>query len=476
MAFVITIDGVDKTSSVVFNSVRKRDNLNQQVDNLEFKILKYGSLTYVPTIGDEVVVTSGATKVFGGVIMKISETTQASKILEYRVTCNDYSQYLKRKLVTERYEDKTVAFIIDDILTTYAADFTDTNVIGGLTLNSMSFNRLTVAECLQKLADALSYSWYVDYDKDIHFFPKNTESAPFDITDTSGNYIYNSLEIIEDITQIKNSILVQGGDEESASPRTEVFSGDGTKMQFALANKFASLPTVLVGTFSQTVGVEYLDDDASFDALWNYNEKYLRFTAGNTPVSGTNNISVAGNYLFPIVVRVPAPASIAEFGTYEFSITDKSIESQDEAIDRALAELQSYQNEMYEGSFRTYEDGLRAGQILNINSTQRGKNIDVLIQSVSVRMRDPLGAYFEYEVQFATLKSIGIIEYLQRQLRDREIVVDDQDTLLNFYTLSDEMTTTDALDTPVTQSGPYVWSNDAGTTPKKLVWGYGTWE
>lgn len=475
MAFTVTIGGVDRTSSVVFNSLKKTDTLNQEVDNLKLKIRKYGTLTYSPTVGDDIVVESDGTKVFGGVIIKVSETVQASKILEYDLDCADYSVLLKQRLVTERYTNQTAAFIIEDILTNYAPDFTFDNVVAGITVASAAFNRLTVAECLQKLADALSYVWYVDYDLDVHFFAKNTEVAPFNLTDTSGNYIYNSLEITEDVTQIKNSILVQGGEQVSENTRTELFSGDGTLTTFALANKFSEVPEVLVGTTPQTVGIDFIDDEGSFDVLWNFNEKYIKFTPGNTPPSGTNNISVEQTYLFPIFVRVPSPASIAEYGTFEFAISDPSIASQEEAITRARAELESYQNKLNEGSFRTYTPGLRSGQVINISSVQRNKNIDVLIQSVDMVMRDPEGQYFEYKVEFATLKSIGIIEYLQRQLRDREIVIDDQETLLNLIDLTDTIGFSDTLDTPVTQTGPYVWSNDAGTTPKKLVWGFGVW-
>lgn len=469
----VTIAGVDRKSAVVFNSLRKTDNLNQQTDTLEFKIRKYGDLTYVPSLGDEVVVTKGANTLFGGVVVRLIENVKDAHRLEYTVLCNDYSQFLKRQLVTERYENETVADIIADLIANYTTDgFTDTNVVGAQVIESISFNRLSVADCLQKLADAISYVWYVDHDKDIHFFPKNTETGPA-LSDTSGNYIYNSLEIVEDLTQVRNSVLVQGGEQESVTPRTEVFSGDGTRVQFALANKYASLPTVEVGGAPQTVGVEFLDDDASFDCMWNFNEKYLRFTAGNTPGSGTNNIEVSGTYLFPIVVSVPAPSSIAEFGRYEFAITDKSIKSQAEAIRRALAELQSYQNELHEGSFRTYDDGFRSGQVLTIVSAQRAKSISVLVQSVRARMRDPEGTTFEYQVEFATLKSIGIIEYLQNQLRSKEVIVDDQETLLNFITDdTDEVVTSDTIDPPSDSSPPYVY---AGAGGNEAVWGYSTW-
>jgi len=468
MSFAVTINGSDKTTSVVFPSLRKTDVLNQSVDTLQFIVRKYGTLTYVPTLGHEVVVTRDAETVFGGVIVRITENVVASNILEYSVECNDYSQYLKRNLVTERYTSMSVQDIIDDLVANYTTDgFTTTGVDGTQIVRSISFNRLSVADSLQKLADALSFVWYVDYDMDIHFFPKNTETAPFNLSDTSQNYIYNSLEIMEDLTQVRNSVLVQGGEVVSASTRTEYFSGDATRVHFPLANKFSEIPTVTVGGVGKTVGTEYLDDDASFQCMWNFNEKYIRFTAGNTPGAGTNNVVVTQYYLYPIVVTVPSPASQLIYGTYAFAITDKSIRSQAEAVDRAFAELQSYQNELYEGSFRTYEDGLRSGQVITIDSAQRGKNIDVLIQSVTAIMRDPLGTQMEYNVKFATLKSIGIITYLQNQLRSKEVIVDDQETLLNFFPLADSVGMSDSIAAPTSSTAPYLW----GTA----TWGYGTW-
>lgn len=468
MALTITIDGNDRTSSVVFKTFRKVDNLNQQIDTCEFRIRKYGDVTYVPAIGEEVVVTKDGTTIFGGAIARIRETVQAAHILTYQVECVDYSQYLKRQLVTERYENTTVAAIVADLVANYTSDgFTAANATSTLAIESISFNRLSVADCLQKLAEAISYVWYVDYDKDIHFYPRNSEHAPFDLSDTGGKHIYDSLEIVEDLSQVRNSVTVQGGEAVSSNARTEYHSGDGTRAQFPLTNKFNGKPTVTVGGAAQTVGVEYLDDDASFDVMWNFNEKYIRFTAGNVPASGTNNIEIAGTYLYPIVVSVPAPASQAVYGTYEFAITDKSIGSQAEAIARAQAELTSYSATLYEGRFRTYEDGLRSGQVITIASTQRGRTVDVLIQSVSAEMRDPLGEHLEYSVRFATLRSIGIIAYLQGQLRSKEVIVDDEEVLLNYYPSEDEIGFTDSLAAPARSSPPYLW----GTAR----WGYSTW-
>ena len=81
-------------------------------------------------------------------------------------------------------------------------------------------------------------------------------------------------------------------------------------------------------------------------------------------------------------------------------------------------------------------------------------------------MRDPNGTSFEYEVRFATMKTIGIIDYLQSQLRSKEVIVDDRETLLNFFPLTDTVTASDDISI-TTSEGPYEWGG--------FTWGYGTW-
>jgi len=70
-------------------------------------------------------------------------------------------------------EEKTVDFIVDFILDKYDTEgFTMDNVIGTQTINSVTFNRITFSECLEKLAELTGFSWYVDYEKRHTFFPK----------------------------------------------------------------------------------------------------------------------------------------------------------------------------------------------------------------------------------------------------------------------------------------------------------------
>jgi len=476
MATILTINAVDRTLSVVSTSIRKRDNLNERVDSLSFEVTTHENKTFVPTINQAVVLTENGTKEFSGVIVSVSQSTER-KIVRYKISCKDNSQHLDRKVVTERFENKTLWFIVDYLITTYAdaESFTVNNVGGaGLTINSIAFNRIPLSECFKKLSKLTNFSWYVDYDKDIHFFSKNTEPAPFSLTDTSGNYQYDSLTISEDLSQIRNSITVEGGTK-IGDERVVYEDGDGVKDTFDTKLKFSNQPVVEVGGVEQTVGIDGLNDDADFDCMWNYNEKYIRFTSGNIPAAGTRNIEMTGTPLIPILVRVPSAVSISQYGLYEAVIKDKSIISNEQAIARAKAELSAYAATINNGSFKTYTSGLRSGQILTINSTQRSKTLTVLIQSVSMAYRDHEGLKPEYSVTFASLRSLGIIDYLLRQLDDDELSEGESETLLNYLQATEELAITDTIGVPETLIAPYVYANDAGTTPNAARYNYSTY-
>jgi hypothetical protein len=299
-------------------SVRIQDNINQRRDTLVFRVKKAPGQEFAPQINQEVVVNFESERIFGGVITNVQIKVESINHIVYEVTCSDYSHLLDRRLVLERFANETVAGILAFILNKYDNEgFTISNVIGDQEIGSITFNRIMISECIEKLAEVTGYSWYVDYYKDIHFFPKNEEAAPFNLTDTSNNYLWESLEISNDLSQIRNIILIEGGDQEG-NQRTEEFTAVGTEEErtyYRLAHKFATLPTVKVNNVEVDVGTENFDKDEDFDAMWSFQQKYIRFTSGNIPAE-TNVITVTGIPLFPIVAKIQNTTSVLQYGPY----------------------------------------------------------------------------------------------------------------------------------------------------------------
>lgn len=460
MSIIITINGTDRTDQIDWKSAGKNENLSKGPDIFEFNIKNYGAKTYQPSLSQEVILMNGSTKVFGGVIIEMVEKVEGlAKYLH--VVCKDYSETLDQQLVSKSYTSMTVNDIIDDIITTFTTGFTTTNVNCTTVIDSVSFNYLPVSKCLQKLTDVLgNYEWYVDYDKDINFFQSQSITAPFGLTDTSANFEFGSLQLKRDTSQLRNEIIVRGGEITSTSLRTEYFSGDGTRTQWALANKFSSLPTVTVGGVGKTVGVDFLDADASYQFMWDFNSQSLRSTAGNTPSAGTNNIVVTGYPLYPLIVVRRDETSIATYGAYQHLIIDKTITTVQAAVDRANAEILLYAQPSQSGSFITYTDGLRAGQYININSTIRNINQDFKIRSITTTFHTPTS--FAYAVNLETGNDIGMQDVLSKLLitnPSNQITIGENEVIQRFYGFSESATITDTLNPPSKTTGPYTYGS-----------------
>jgi len=144
--------------------------LTSRVDRCSFIIRKYGTTTYTPDLGNEVIVQNGGTTIFGGVITEINEVPAALDIIGYKIECIDYTRLLDGQYVSEVFENQPLNTIIDSLVSRWASGFTTTNVTVTDTVDYINFNYQPISKCLKRLADMFNYDWYVDYSKDIHFF------------------------------------------------------------------------------------------------------------------------------------------------------------------------------------------------------------------------------------------------------------------------------------------------------------------
>lgn len=485
----ILINGVDRTDRVQFGGrmIQINDNLNQRRDTCSFQVKRAPGQEWRPSLNEEVIITVDDTRVFGGIIVAVDTRVELVDRTVYDVSCSDFTQVLDRKLILERFKDKTVAEIIDFCLDKYDIEgFTMDGVVADVKIKSITFNRIYFSEVLEQLAKVTGYSWYVDYFKDIHFFPKNQELAPFNLTDTSNNYLWESLQIRRDLTQLRNIIYLEGGEEEF-NERTEEFTAVGTEEErtyIRLAHKFSEMPTVTVNGTPVVVGADAFGNlDENYDAMWSYQEKYIRFTEGNIPAEN-DVITVTGIPLRPVISKMQSGSSIALYGEYEFKIDDNKIRTRKEAKLRAQAELEAYKNGLVEGSFSTYTPGLRSGQVIKIVSPLRDTNESFVIQSVTCTMRAQ-DSYI-WNVRLATLRTMGIVEFMLDQLRVNQPIENDQEILQSFRDFFDSMAMSDSVSVSEVTSPPYMWmpddpgddasaiSDEPGKTPMR--WNYFTWE
>lgn len=335
----------------------------------------------------------------------------------------------------------------DDIRLIGANEFERTGIESNTTkVESKSFNYMPLNQCIKEMADLIGFYWYVGYKKDLHFFSMGFELAPFQVLDDNGKMIKGSLSIEDDGTQLKNTVYVRGGVYLADVLSEEVTVGDGEQRSFKLNNKGKTISVYVdtgSGYIAKSVGIENLnDDDGTYDWFWNNQEKYISQADAGTTLTDTDKIKVTYYPYIPVIAKVQEYNSITEYGIQEVLILDKTIKTKNEALQRGVAEMNTYKNSLKSGSFVTY-DYLKVGQQITINSNKRNINKDFIIWSINAKMRT--ATTLEYDVTIVNKKKLSLVNTLIQLLLDKNriIPVDEREVLAKIKKHEENITIND---------------------------------
>ncbi len=409
----IEVNSQDQTHFVEWQSLQVSNVLTRQVDTCQFSYKRTSASALNTAVGDRIKIYDTGSLIFQGVVTKIEKTQLSASLARVNVEASDYTFELDGKVVGKDYTSQTVNFIINDIILRYAPQFTTNGVNCPQTVNYVNFPYQPISSCLQELSDMVGYDWYVDENKDIHFGPATDNTAPFAITDTAGVYEQGTLQFKNDISQIRNTVFLRGGDETGAA-QTYSKIADGTQKVFNCGYHFSAKPTVTNAAVSQTVGTLNVDDATLYQCMWDPTHDIIQFASA--PTNG-NTIAVTGTPLNPILLQLPSPSSVAAHGERDLTIIDKTLTTRAGARQRAMAELVRYADTLESGSFITLTKGLKAGMNLSINSSLLGISDSFVITQVATSMRSP--TVFTYKVTFVSTKLMDYTDLMVKMLRSK---------------------------------------------------------
>lgn len=467
----IFINSVERTSWIDWRSVTWDIGMTKEPDILQFA-MKENSTRTIPNLGDEVVFKIDGVTQFSGLIVERKQKT-GGMVKTYTFKCKDGQFDLDKLLVAKHYENMTVTDIVLDIVATFTdGTFTTTNVAADTPeLTSIKFNYETVSKTFQRLADLIGYDWYVDADKDIHFFLAEDVAAPFNIDDTSGNLNFRTLNFNRNILELKNSIIVVGGDFKTTYTDDEtpdVYKANGTDRTYKLIYQYDNIQ-VTVDDVAQDVGIDNITNEDDVDVLYNFQEKAVKFRENNKPTDG-QVIKIFGDAFVPLIAQVTDSISVDTYGERQTLVKDNRITSIPEARSVAKAAIAQWATGSYEGSFTTQEGGLRAGQMITINSTHFGVNKQFKINKVSAKMIDP--QLLEYSVTFIASGKVTFTDLMVGLLgRSNAFDLTDSDVLRRLALMRETLGLADSLSVSST-SAPYYWGTGSAND---LRWGMGTW-
>lgn len=476
----VTIDGVDRTDSVDFNSITIDSALTRRRTTASFQVTTHSGRTYTPRVGNEVIIDDAGTTIFGGVITEIVSQPSAYAIIHHKIKCQDYSRLLDRKLVPDIYEEQTVNDIVSDMKTKYfPSGFTTNNVSCPVNINYVAFNYKQLWLCLEHLAEVAGYELYVDKDKDVHFMARDAMIAPFELNDDDGSYIYNSLVIRQDNTQVRNVITVRGGD--YLAPQTTVeMIVDPTLHAYDTKYRFSDI-AVSVTADLKSVGIENIHTYDNFDVLYSFPERRIVFQEGKQPTDTLGTIKVSGKPNLPVIIKYRSQPHIDAMksveggsGVYEYLVKDNSLDTKEGAKQRARAEVDAYANTLSEAEFETYQSGLAVGQRITVNSASRGiVGEEFFINKINIRPRTN-DSQFVYRVSLITTRTFDLIDVLQKLIqRGNEDIVIEEGEIVNLYeSFTDNVYIQDSV-VASTTGGTYRWQPT--TDPIAAVWNNFEW-
>lgn len=181
---------------------------------------------FTPTKGQTVYIWIGqaTNRVFGGRIVGVKTVfrSRESESAQYDIRCLDWTWDLDRKLVTQHFAAQSATDLIRSLLSTYTSGFTSVKVQSGLeTLTEKRYRFKRVSECFDDIALDIGGQWYIDPDKDVHFYV-GTEAGvvqPQALT-TNSTWEWHDLGHDDDMTDVRTRVYAEGGGARLLATRT----------------------------------------------------------------------------------------------------------------------------------------------------------------------------------------------------------------------------------------------------------------
>lgn len=400
MALQLTIGGTDYTPYARLEGYRVQSTLAGGAADSLSAVLDLPQGVPIPLGGQEIILTNGGVREFAGVVLQVTESSPYGRndLLRYEVQASDYQFWLNKYLVAKIYPaGTTLDAVVRDIVANYCPGFTTNNVQAGPALEAdQRFDYVRPSDAIKRLADMAQYGWYVDYQKDVHFYgwqagpasplPGNTLLPDTQTVDPStGLGIYGDLEITEDVSQLRNRVVLHGHSVASTTARTDAFVADGQQTSFQLAYEpihQTSQITVLVGGVRYPVYRDVLDGSPSATnqdgrAYVNWDSWTIRFNVA--PASGTlvtvtyyPRLPTAAQRDDPVGQQIMARREGGD-GVHSYAINDPKMsgDNANVALARGRLELVKFGRPHLSGQFTSFLPGWHVGQQFTLQSSYR---------------------------------------------------------------------------------------------------------
>jgi hypothetical protein len=218
---IVSIGGTNLARAVRLDTLEILDRLNEELNEARFILRETDS---TPTEGQTVIIALGTaddyTRLFTGSIVRVQQIQQhVGQEISYAIEAMDYTWLLDRRFVTKSYVAASASFIAYDLITTFTTGgFTPYHVELDLPiLDDFQVTNERPSTVLTRLANIVGAKWYLDGERDLHFFTEETDHPdPPDMDDDTARYW--GVQITRDMSQIRTRAIVEGRTTQVAAP------------------------------------------------------------------------------------------------------------------------------------------------------------------------------------------------------------------------------------------------------------------
>ena len=407
---------------------------------------------------------------FHGTIENV-EFTRLRASGQRRFACDlvDWNQLADRRQVAKEYLNLASGAIVNDLITNYlaaegvvASSFVD----NGPLVTKFVANYLDVRQVLDDLAELIGYGWYIDYDKRLHWFPMETNVAPFTLDGTT--VLRASLPASRSSrSQYRNVQYVRAG-KDLTDVLVETFKGDGESRTWNVAYPVASVPTIEVDTGGgyvvKTVGIRGVDQ--AKDWYWNKDTTEISQDSGGTVLASTHKLRVTYVGLYDVIVAAKRDSLVSErqtveggSGLYEHLENFTNLDGQDLALDKARGLLDKFGRIPRVLTFQTDLPCLQAGMIAPANFTEMGLTGNWLIESVRIKN---MGTFLHYDCEAVDGEHLGgWIEFWKKFYEsDRQFIARENEVINSLVPVEDFVACTDSVTATLNTGATGEWGLD----------------
>lgn len=241
----VTIDGKDRSASLLYDALSVRAGIGNTGNVADLQITEADG--YEPQAWDEVLVAVNGVRIFGGYVATRAASglsTGDGRVLQWALTCRDWSMLLDRLVITnEQFFNVTDANVVRTLFENYleAEGFDLSQVQTTRYELEIGFQRVTLRQALDKLAQQVGAGWYIDALKRLYWYNRwappraafNIDTAAPDGVRTF-DVLAGSLERSIDDSKAINRVEVFGKDVQGEL-RTQTFAA-GADLDYGLVS------------------------------------------------------------------------------------------------------------------------------------------------------------------------------------------------------------------------------------------------